>query len=158
MDPESFSPPLIVDGRQSARAFDIQRGVMRLMRDLGFAAVPEVTLSTGRRADLIGLSDAGEICIIEIKSSLADYLADAKWRDYLPFCDRFAFAVGADFPLDVLPLEPGLIIADRFGAEIMREAPLVKLDAARRKAMLIRIARSAAFRVQTAIDPALPLL
>jgi hypothetical protein len=147
--------PLIVDGRQSERAFDIQRGVMRLLRDLGLAGIPEVTLANGRRADVAAVSDTGEIVIIEIKSSLADFRADSKWSDYLPFCDQFYFAVGADFPAQVLPPEPGVIVADRYGAEIVRAAPNQRLDSARRKAMLIRLARSAAFRMQSAIDPAL---
>jgi hypothetical protein len=154
MSLSSTLPPLVLtDGRQSARAFDIQRGVLRRLRDFGLAGVPELTLANGRRADLTAISDQGEVVMVEIKSSLADFQADSKWQDYLPFCDRFFFAVGADFPLAVLPEEPGLIIADRYGAEIMRESPIARLDAARRKAMLIRFGRAAAQRIHAAIDP-----
>ncbi len=39
-----------------------------------------------------------------------------------------------DFPLALLPPEEGLILADRFGGEIMRAAPPRALGAARRKA------------------------
>jgi hypothetical protein len=49
--------------------------------------------------------------------------------------DHFYFAVASDFLLAVLPPQEGLILADRFGGEIVREAPLRALSAARRKAM-----------------------
>ena len=60
-------PP--VDGRQSAHAAAVQRGVGRLLRLQGFAMVTELPLATGRRADVVGLSGHGEIWIVEIKSS-----------------------------------------------------------------------------------------
>jgi hypothetical protein len=89
------------DGRQSPAAFDICR----------------------RRADVAGLSDGGEIWIVEIKSCLEDFRADQKWPEYREFCDRLFFAVAPDFPREVLPQETGLIIADRYGGEIVRPAP-----------------------------------
>ncbi len=58
-----------------------------------------------------------------------------------------------DFPREVLPQETGLIIADRYGGEIVRAAPEHKLAGARRKAMTLRLARTAAFRLQGLIDP-----
>jgi hypothetical protein len=69
------------------------------------------------------------------------------------YCDRFYFAVGRDFPLELLPPEEGLILADRFGAEIVREARLRALSPARRKAMLIRFGRAAAGRLRILVDP-----
>jgi hypothetical protein len=53
----------------------------------------------------------------------------------------------------VLPSEAGLIIADRFGGEMIRSAPEHKLAGARRKAMTLRMLRAAAFRLQATIDP-----
>ena len=50
---------------------------VRLLRASGFATLPEFTLATGRRADVIGLNDAGQIWIVEIKSSIEDYRCDA---------------------------------------------------------------------------------
>ena len=138
-------------------AADICRGTMRSMIALDWTALPEVPLANGRRADLVALDRAGLIVIVEIKSSRADFLADRKWPDYRAFCDRFYFAVGLGFPLELVPETEGLIIADRFGAEIARAAPARPLSAARRKAMLIRIARAAASRLLVLGDPDLDL-
>lgn len=125
------------------------------MRASGSAVVTELSLSGGRRADLVVLSKTGDLWIIEIKSCIADFRADSKWTDYRAHCDRLYFAVDADFPHDILPEDTGLIIADRYGAEIIREAPEHRLVAARRKAVTLRFARAAALRLQSAMDPAL---
>ncbi|MBI1383347.1 MAG: MmcB family DNA repair protein [Rhizobiales bacterium] len=146
-------PVVPVDGRQSPRALEIARGTVRLLRQRGYEAVAELVLADGRRADLVALSQRGEIWIIEIKSSLADYQADGKWPDYLEHCDQFAFAVGPDFPLAVLPDGVGLIVADRYGAEELRPAPAEPISPARRKAVLIRFARAAAARLSGLADP-----
>ncbi|MEM8952173.1 MAG: MmcB family DNA repair protein, partial [Pseudomonadota bacterium] len=87
------------------------------------------------------------------KSGLADFQADHKWRDYLDYCDFFAFAVSADFPEHVLPADVGLMVADGFDAEIIRPPRHDPLSAARRKAMLIRFGRAGAARLQGLLDP-----
>jgi len=125
------------DGRQSAAAFEICRGVARLLKAHGLAAVTEVSLANGRRADVVGVSDQGEVWIVEIKSCLDDFRTDQKWWEYREFCDRLLFAVAPGFPQDVLPPDTGLIIADRYGGELLRAAPEHKLAAARRKAMTV---------------------
>lgn len=141
------------DGRQSDLAFDLWRGAARMLRDLGFACVPEVTLKSGRRADLLAIGSRGEIWIIEVKSSLADFRADAKWHDYLDDCDAFAFCVGDSFPQAVLPEEIGLIVADRYGAAILREPVMHKLSSARRRSITTLVARTTAQRLHALIDP-----
>jgi hypothetical protein len=153
LPPDSTTAPLYTDGRQSAAALDIARGALRCLRALGFAGTSELTLATGRRADIIAVNAAGEIWIVEIKSSLEDFRVDQKWPEYREFCDRLLFAVAPDFPRDILPGDTGLIVADRFGGEVIRPAPYMTLSAARRKAVLIAIARSASLRMQTALDP-----
>jgi hypothetical protein len=152
---KSFEPGLLSDGRQSPAAAEIQRGTCRLMLAHGNAVVSELGLSGGRRADIVVLSRTGDIWIVEIKSSLADFRADAKWPDYRAHCDRLYFAVDARFPMEVIPEDTGLIVADRYGAEFLREAPEHRVVAARRKAVTLRFARAAALRLQTAIDPGL---
>ena len=122
-------------------------------RRYGLAAVSEVALANGRRADVAGVADSGEIWIVEIKSSLEDFRADQKWPEYREFCDRLFFAVAPTFPREVLPEDTGLIVADRYGGEIVRPAPEHKLAGARRKAMTLRLARTAALRLQGVIDP-----
>ncbi len=142
-----------VDGRQSPAAAAIQRGVTRLMRLHGFATLTEATLASGRRADVLALGPAGEIFIVEIKSSLADFRSDRKWPDYCDFSDRFYFATAADFDHRALPAGQGLIVADRHGGEFVRHPPDHPLTAARRKAMTLLFARRAAGRLEAARDP-----
>ena len=106
------------DGRQSPIAAEIQRGVCRALRALGHSVVTELALANGRRADVVALSPGGDIWIVEIKSCLIDYQTDGKWTEYLPHCDRLYFAVAPDFPVEVIPGEAGLMLADRYGAHL----------------------------------------
>ena len=144
---------LLFDRRQSPVAAELQRGVCRRVRAEGFSVVTELSLANGRRADVVALSGGGDIIIVEIKSCLLDYQSDGKWHDYLPFCDRLYFAVAADFPCEVIPEHAGLILADRYGAELVRDPVEERLTAARRKAMMLCFARAAALRLQLHLDP-----
>lgn len=148
---ESLELP--VDGRQSERALAIRRGVGRRLRAAGLAIIPEVTLRSGRRADLVALASDGAITIVEIKSSVEDFRADTKWQDYLLHSDFFYFATGPHVPTEIFPPEAGLIVADPYGAEILRESECAKLPAATRKEMLVRIARAGAHRLHDLEDP-----
>ena len=141
------------DGRQSPIAAELQRGVCRRFRAEGLSVVTELPLANGRRADVVALSPSGDVVIVEIKSCLLDYQTDGKWGDYLDFCDRLYFAVRADFPREVIPARAGLILADRYGAELVRGPREERLSAARRKAMLLCFARAAALRLQLHLDP-----
>jgi hypothetical protein len=148
------SRPLpLADGRQSLVAAGIQRGVRRLFAQLGHSTIPEFTLANGRRADVIALAPNGTLTIVEIKSSVADFRADRKWPDYEDFCDRFYFAVPETVPFDILPEDRGLIVADTFGAAVMREAAHHPLAGARRKALTLRFAHAAASLLHALADP-----
>ncbi len=125
----------------------LMRGTARLLYDLGYNAIPEFSLASSRRADLFAISRKGEIIIVEVKSGIADFRADNKWPDYRDYCDRLYFAVSSRFPHDLIPDEVGLIVADGFGAAILRESPHDPLVAARRKAVPLRFARTAAERL-----------
>ena len=129
----------------------LARGVARMFALRGFSCVAELSLANGRRADLLALGPKGELTVIEIKSSLADFRADAKWPDYVGFCDTFFFAVGPRFPRDLIPEEAGLIVADAYGGEILRPAPERPVKPARRKAVTLRFAHAAANRVNGVI-------
>jgi hypothetical protein len=153
MKPTDAPLPLAPDGRQSTAALEIARGATRLLVNHGFVCLPEVTLPSGRRADLMGISDKGELWIVEVKSSVEDFRVDQKWPDYQDYCDRLFFAVNPEFPLDLLPQTTGWIVADRFGAEIIREAPELKLAAARRKVLTVNLARQATARLMHLADP-----
>ena len=142
-----------VDGRQSEAALAIARGATRLLLAHGLVALPELVLPTGRRADLVALDDRGEIWLVEIKSSIEDFRSDQKWPEYRPFCDRLFFAVGPDFPLELIPEEAGLIVADRYGGAMLREAPFERMKPADRKAITLRAARVASARLNAIYDP-----
>src|SRR5688500_17926854 len=147
-------PP--VDGRQSETALAVARGTARLLLSLGFCCVSELVLASGRRADLVALGDNGEIWIVEIKSSIADFRADLKWMEYRLHCDRLFFATTVEVPCEIFPPDTGLIVADAFGAQIVCEAPEHRLHASTRKSMMLGIGRTAALRLQSLIDPTGP--
>ncbi|CTQ50029.1 MmcB family DNA repair protein [Jannaschia donghaensis] len=131
----------------------LARGVCRHLRDHDFTCLEEFSPERGKRLDVMALGPKGEFWIVECKSSRADFNADAKWQGYLEWSDRYFWAVDTDFPTDLLPPDTGLILADAFGAEIVRMPDPTKLAGARRKALTLRFARCAAMRVQWARDP-----
>lgn len=151
--PDLKAPDLKADGRQSPIALAVARGVRRLLRSLGYSTLPEVALPSGRRADLVAVSGESAIHIIEIKSCVADYRADQKWPDYRAHCDRLYFAIPQDMPQELLPLDAGLIVADAWGAMVLREAPEHRLAPATRRAMLLRFAQTGADRLHDLADP-----
>jgi len=150
-----LSTPLVppIDRRQSETALAIARGTSRLLRSLGFSAVSEVSLPSGRRADLVALNERGEIWVVEIKSSLADLRADQKWEDYRQHCDRLFFAFTSELPCEIFPEDVGLIIADAYAAHMHCDAPEHRLAPATRKAMMLRFAQTAARRLSRLTDP-----
>src|SRR5437016_7715349 len=152
MSLSSLSVALRVDGRQSATALAVARGATRLLHSLGFSVVSELSLASGRRADLVALGAGGELWIVEIKSSIADFRADQKWMDYRRHCDRLFFATTLDMPCDVFPSDAGLIVADAFAASIVCDAPEHRLHAATRKNMMLAFARAAALRLSALAD------
>ena len=135
----------------------LARGAARLLASHGFSTVEELVPAKGLRVDLMALGPKGEIWIVECKSSRADFASDHKWQGYLEWCDRFFWAVDADFPAELLPDETGLIIADAYDAEIIRMGVESKLAPARRKVMIQKFARHAAVRAQAARDPGMVL-
>ena len=137
----------------SPTAADIVRGTMRLLLDLDLVALPEFTLGSGRRLDVMALGRDGQLVAIEVKSCRADFLADRKWRDYLEHADRFYFAVGPDFPRDLLPPDEGLILADRYAASVVRPAVARPVAPGRRRSLLLRFARTSALRLHGVTDP-----
>ena len=141
------------DGRQSDVAQKIARGVRRLLRAKGFASVTELPLLHGRRADIVALHPDGALLIVEIKSSIADFRADHKWRDYAAHCDRLYFAIPDEMPAEIMPEDAGLIVADSWGAEIVREAELRAIPPATRRAVMLRFAIAAADRLHRLADP-----
>ena len=132
----------------------LARGVSRLLQQMGYACLAEFRLKSGRRADVAGLDRRGRVVIVEIKRSIPDFRADAKWPEYLDYCDAFYFATPKGFPTEILPPEHGLILADRFGAEVVRAAAeLPPLHASRRREVTLRFARGAAGRLAEFLDP-----
>lgn len=133
-------------------AANVARGVIRLLSDMGVSAITEMPLRNGRRVDVMGIGRDGRITVIEVKSCEADFRADRKWPEYLTYCDLFYFAVPEGFPLAILPEEPGLMVADRFDAVVLRPAPETAMNASRRRNVTLRFARAAADRLVRATD------
>ncbi|GIX21079.1 MmcB family DNA repair protein [Erythrobacter cryptus] len=156
------APPAPGDGpsdspRHGAAA--VARGIARLFARNDIWCLAEVPLPNGRRADLMGIDARGQVLIVEIKVARADLLGDAKWEDYLDFCDRFYW--GLSMGLDRAPLEQaayrpevcGVIVADAYDAEILRPAALRAMAPARRRAETTRLARLAMRRHLALCDP-----
>ncbi len=142
-------------------AQDVSRGVTRFFFRQDMFAICEVPLPNGRRADMMAICGKGMLTIVEIKVSRADLFGDHKWPDYLDYCDRFYWAVPAGFSLEPFEGEAfqpdccGLIVADRYDAAVVREAPVRKLSGHRRRAETLRFARRAARRLVGDLDPGL---
>ena len=142
-------------------AADVARGVARLLWRQDLVAMCEVPLGNGRRADMMALDAKGCITIVEIKVSRADLRGDGKWPEYLDYCDRFCWAVPAGFalaPFEEAHFRPdiaGLIVADCYGAEVVRAPAVRALAPARRKVETLRFARRAAQRLLGGLDPGL---
>lgn len=137
----------LLDGRQSARAMMVRRGLQILLDDMRHATLPELVLANGRRADLVTVSEKGEIWIIEIKTSIEDFRVDCKWPEYRAYCDRLFFATHREVPLDIFPEECGLLLSDGYGAHLMRDAPDHRLAPATRKSLMLNFSRAAARRL-----------
>jgi hypothetical protein len=151
------SMPLVAPAvARSATAAAVARGTTRLLQALGRTTLCELRLPSGRRADIVALGGAGELWIVEIKSSIEDFRADHKWYDYRRHCDRLFFATAPEVPLAIFPEAAGLIVADRFGGQLLREAPEHRIPAATRRAMTLRFAQAAADRLQALLDPTAP--
>jgi len=135
----------------------VTRGTRRALAAMGFSSLVEVTLKGGRRADILAFDKKGHVIIVEVKSSLADYAADGKWHEYLEFCDKFYFSVSDNFPLAEIPEESGLIVADAYEAAIIREPVETPLASARRRSMMVTIARLGADRLHLLQDPGLAI-
>ncbi len=142
---ESVLPPM--PGQRLAR------GVTRLLYGMGHAPLIEFVPTRGLRVDVITITPKGEIWIVECKSSRSDFNSDRKWQSYLEWCDRYFWAVDDDFPQELLPEETGLILADPYGAEILRLPAQARLAATRRNRLTRDIARVASMRLQARIDP-----
>ena len=136
------------------RALLVHRAAARFCLIVGWAPLHEVPLPNGRRADILALRPDGGFVCIEVKSGPRDFLVDSKWPEYRDFSDALFFAVDADFPQDMLPVEVGLIVADGLEAAMLRDAPAHRLASARRRTLTHRFGMLAASRLATAEDPA----
>lgn len=131
----------------------LARGVCRHLLSHNFTSLEEFVPERGKRVDVMALGPKGEIWVIECKSGREDFMTDHKWQGYLAWCDRFFWAVDDTFPLELLPEGTGLIMADAYGAEVVRMGPEAKLAAARRKKITLKFARDVALRHHRLRDP-----
>lgn len=149
----TFAPFLPSSAGEPPPAALLARGVCRAFDHLGYASLVEFPLANGRRADVLALGKGGDLVIVEIKSSVADFRTDHKWPHYREFADRLCFAVSSGFPTALIPEDCGLMVADAFGATVLREGRSTPLTAGRRRTMTLRFARIAAARLRRWLDP-----
>ncbi len=158
--PSSGAPPRpapAAPGRAAGTEADrLARGVCRFLAARGYSTLTEFPVGSGRRVDVVGLNRDRHFVVVEIKTSPADFRSDAKWPDYLPWCDAFYFAVPDGFPAAILPADRGLLVADAFDAAVLREAPPCTMNPARRRAQILRFALTAGQRLQQRLDTAVP--
>jgi len=151
------SDPAALEGEapipEALTAALLARGICRALEQLGYASLLEFPLANGRRADILALGRGGDLIIIEIKTSVADFRSDRKWVEYRDFADRFYFAVPQNFPAALIPEDCGLIVADAFAASLIRDGRASVLAAARRRAVTLRFALAAAARLRRQLDP-----
>ena len=153
------SDSTLTDPALTRAAFGVARGISRLFARNDIWCLTEMPLRNHRRADLMGIDARGQVIIVEIKVSRADLLGDAKWPEYLGFCDRFYWGLPPELdrsPLDgeaFLPGHCGVIVADGYDGEILRPAPTRSLAPARRKVEVERLARAALRRLVSGGDP-----
>jgi hypothetical protein len=146
-------PPIATAEAEPQTAALLARGVCRALDHLGYASLLEFPLANGRRADILALGRRGDLIIVEIKSSVADFRADRKWAQYRDFADRLYFAVSSGFPVALIPEECGVIVADAFSAALLRDGITTSLTANRRRALTLRFALAAAARLRRHLDP-----
>ena len=156
-EPPAASPTLPAPGFPAPgfpdRTLLIRRAAVRLCLRLEWAPLHEVPLPNGRRADILALRPDGGFVCIEIKSGVRDFMTDQKWPEYRDFADALFFAVDTDFPRDLLPAGPGLIIAAGLDADVVRDPEAHRLTAPRRGALLRRFSQLAAWRLTALEDP-----
>jgi hypothetical protein len=137
----------------SADATLLVRGACRALDQLGYASLREFPLANARRADILALGRDGALVIVEVKSSITDFRADHKWLHYRDFSDRFYFAVASGFPKALIPEECGLIVADGFGAALLRDGNARPLSPACRRDVSPLFALAAAGRLWRCLEP-----
>src|SRR5260370_18418404 len=89
----------------------------------------------------------GGFVLLGVKSGARDFPTAQKWRESRDYADALFFAVDADFPLDLLPGDAGLIVTADRAADILRESPAHPIASARRRALLQRFSVLAASRL-----------
>jgi hypothetical protein len=159
-DNTTYDPRLVMPASavEPIGAALLARGVCRALEQLAYTSLVGFPLANGRRADVLALGKSGDLVIVEIKSSVADFRADHKWTAYRDFSDRLYFAVPNEFPRALIPEECGLIVADPFGAALLRDGSTTPLNPGRRRALILRFARIAAARLRRCLDPDATLL
>jgi hypothetical protein len=148
-----YPPLLCATAGTPVLATLLARGICRALDQLDYASLVEFHLANSRRVDVMAIGRKGDLIIVEIKSSVADFRADQKWLSYRAFADRLYFGVPSGFPTALIPEDCGLMVADAFGAMVLRQGQPTPLTAGRRRAVTLRFARTAAARLRRSLDP-----
>lgn len=103
-----------------------------------------------RRADVIGNKISGDLVLIEVKSSVADFKSDAKWHEYLKFADRVYLAFTVDVARKInkdkelmsrIPSRVGVLVLSEYGLmRVVKKAKIVPVEPDIRMSILARLA------------------
>jgi hypothetical protein len=150
--PQSFLEAVLAADQLSEKDLQthgrLQAAALRWLFDQGYVATAELVVGA-RRWDVVGYDQEGRITIIEAKASIQDFKRDQKWREYLPYCDRFLFVVEEAFVhLYGMPEDDaGWLVVNRAGqVQVARECPR-QLQARDREETKWAVARALARRM-----------
>lgn len=76
---------------------ELQNIALKWLYQQGYTCSTEFTLKSGKRVDVIGYNESGQIIAIEVKASRNDYISDTKWTEYLSYCDEFYFLLDSSY-------------------------------------------------------------
>ncbi len=102
-----------------------------------------------RRADFLSWTSrptGNELSIVEVKSCIADFRSDDKWQRYLPYCNKFYFAVDENFPIEEIKTKVGragiLLVKSRRWIEVVKRPKVFPLgEGVDRNRLIFIIAR-----------------
>lgn len=142
--PNPLNRKFIAESLKQAAAFHFFRYGYSVSFELGIQSWGR------RRVDVIGSKISGDLVIVEVKSSVADFSTDHKWTEYLPYADRvyliFTKEVARKINLKPelkarIPKRVGvMVLGDDGYVKTVRHAQRIEVDPAIRLSVVSRLA------------------
>jgi len=118
----------------------------------GYSMSFEVGLKAwgSRRADILGNKINGDLVLLEVKSSVADFRSDTKWHEYLDYADRVYLVFTKEVARKIhdepelkarIPKRVGVMVLEDYGyTRVVKNAQRVDVDPKLRMLTLARLA------------------